>query len=174
MDPERRVVNILFADIVGSTALGETLDAVEALFLVGTAQAALADTVKQYGGHVVKLLGDGLTALFGAPVAREDDAERAVLAALEMHRALQRTNETRPPSSPALQLRVGVTSGDVVVGTMVGAYDVSGDAANTAARLQSAAEVGGVLVGEETRQRAERRIRKRRHQGTHRRSGGLA
>jgi hypothetical protein len=76
-DQERRLVTILFSDLVGSTALGETLDPEEALTLVSAAQEALAETVRHYGGHVAKLLGDGLMALFSAPQAHEDDAERA-------------------------------------------------------------------------------------------------
>lgn len=158
-DKERRLVTILFADLVGSTALGEMLDPEAVDAVVSVVQAALAKTVAQYGGHVVKYLGDGLMALFGAPTAHEDDAAHAILAGLQMHRALASVNETRPHGFPQLQMRIGISSGEVVAGATALGYDVIGDAANTAARLQSAADVGGVLVDTATMQLAQRHAR---------------
>lgn len=167
---ERRLVTVLFADLVGSTALGELLDPEEMQEVVGTVQTALAQAVTRYGGYVVKYLGDGLIALFGAPVAREEDAERAVLAGLAMQAACARTPLLPSWSIAAergrgigggapVKLRVGITTGEVIAGPMAAGYDVSGDAANTAARLQGAGEAGDVLVSEETMRLARRRLR---------------
>jgi class 3 adenylate cyclase/tetratricopeptide (TPR) repeat protein len=159
VEKERRLVTVLFSDLVGSTVLGEMLDAEEVDELVSAAQTALTGVVEQYGGHVAKYLGDGMMALFGAPVAREDDAERAVLAGLQMIQTLETVNDARPAELPALHMRIGITTGEVIGGDTLRGYDVTGDAANTAARLQSAADVGGVLVSAETMQLARRRIR---------------
>jgi class 3 adenylate cyclase/tetratricopeptide (TPR) repeat protein len=164
-DKERRLVTILFSDIVGSTTLGERLDPEEIDELVGQVHAIVEQSVARYGGHVVRHMGDGLLAIFGAPVAREDDAERAVLAALEMQQRLThfnaeaRTTVSGGATATAPQMRIGITSGEVVAGAIGGVYDVVGDAANTAARLQNEAPIGGVLVGEETMRLAQRRIR---------------
>lgn len=158
-DKERRVVTLLFADLVDSTGLGEVLDPEELEETIGRTHAILIETVRARGGHIIKLLGDGLLACFGAPIAREDDAERAVLAGLQMQRALKNADLHLPAGTPPLQLRVGITSGEVLAAMMDGVYDVVGDAANTAARLQTAADAGGVLVGAETMRLAERRIR---------------
>src|SRR5947209_6691397 len=157
-EKERRVVTLLFSDLVGSTELSERLDPEEVDEIVGSAQERLSSTVRRYGGHVVKLLGDGLLACFGAPVACEDDAERAVLAALDMQAATASLDVALPAGTPALQLRIGLTSGEVVAGAIGGVYDVTGDAANTAARLQGAAGSGQVLADEETMHMARRRI----------------
>lgn len=157
-EKERRLVTILFADLVGSTSLGEMLDPEDVHDLIAEAHAALAETVEHYEGHVAKYLGDGLMALFGAPIAHEDDAERAVLAGLQMQRRLSTLRERRDSTGRRLELRVGITSGEVIAGEMAGSYDVVGDAANTAARLQGASDVGGLLVGEETMRLAWRRI----------------
>lgn len=158
-ETERRLVTILFADLVGSTALGESLDPEQAEEVISAVHQAMAGAIEAYGGYVLKYLGDGMMALFGAPVAREDDAERAVVAALAMHAALQDAGDGIPGISPTLALRIGITSGEVIAGVLTGGYDVSGDAANTSARLQGAAEVGGVLVGEETMRLARRAVR---------------
>jgi adenylate cyclase len=156
---ERRLATILFADLVDSTRLAAALDPEDWHATLAAAHAALAETVTQYGGYVAQYLGDGLLALFGAPTAHEDDAARAVLAGLRMHQALAAVNDTRSPGLPALRVRVGLATGEVVTGTMGNAYGVRGDAANTAARVQGAAEPGGVLVDGATRALAQRRVR---------------
>jgi class 3 adenylate cyclase/tetratricopeptide (TPR) repeat protein len=157
-DKERRLVTVLFSDIVGSTTLGEQLDPEEVEELVGEVHTIVEESVARYGGHVVRHMGDGVIAIFGAPVAREDDAERAVLAGLEMQQELLSLNARTGRDQP-LQMRVGITSGEVVAGAIAGVYDVIGDAVNTASRLQSEAPAGGVLVGEETMRLAQRRVR---------------
>jgi class 3 adenylate cyclase len=144
---------------VGSTSLGESLDPEDLYDLESQIQGRVEESVRRYGGHVAKRLGDGVMALFGAPTAYEDDAERAVLAGLDVQHALDALNAKKRDDLPPLQMRVGITSGVVVAGDLAGTYDVIGDAANVAARLQGAAEVGGVLVGEETMRLARRRVR---------------
>ena len=146
---ERKLVTVLFCDLVGSTALGELLD-VEAL---GSVQAAYFDrmraVVEQFGGTVEKFAGDAVVAVFGVPTQHEDDAERAVRCALAQREALVGLTDTlRPRFGVELELRVGVATGDAVVG----ASDAlaTGDVMNTAARLEQAAEPGQVLVGRDT------------------------
>ncbi|HEX2771525.1 MAG TPA: adenylate/guanylate cyclase domain-containing protein, partial [Micromonosporaceae bacterium] len=110
--------------------------------------AALAGAVKTFGGHVDKLTGDGIMAVFGAPVAHEDDAERAVRAALSMQRAVRRVLDDERGGGAPLGLRVGINTGDVVAGVQAAIeYTVVGDAVNTAARLADAAAVGAVYTG---------------------------
>jgi len=153
---ERKVVTAVFADLVGSTALSERLDPEELKLIVSEAVARIVHVVEEFGGTVKDLAGDGVLALFGAPVAHEDDEERALRASL---RLLEELTEYADEVETAWGLsgfgvRVGVSSGPVVLGD-VGAgarieYAAFGDAVNTAARLQAAAEPGTVLVSEET------------------------
>ena len=153
---ERRVVTALFADIVGSTALGELLDPEELKLIVGDAVIRMIAAVESFGGTVKDLAGDGLLALFGAPVAHEDDAERAVRSGLKIvdEIAAYAREVERAWQIPGFGVRVGVNTGPVVVGAMGGGkkveYSALGDAVNTAARLQSQAEPGTVLLGYET------------------------
>jgi class 3 adenylate cyclase/tetratricopeptide (TPR) repeat protein len=141
---ERRIVTVLFADLVGFTALAERMDPEQVKRLVDGAFGRLVDDVVSFGGSVDKLLGDGIVALFGAPVAHEDDAERAVRAALRMHRTLDGLEVP-------LRMRIGINTGEVLVGTVASTdYTAMGDVVNLASRLQAAAEPGGVLVGEST------------------------
>jgi class 3 adenylate cyclase/tetratricopeptide (TPR) repeat protein len=156
-EDERRLVTMLFADLVGSTALGESLDPDALYELTQRVHRRLDGIVQRYEGHIARHLGDGLLVLFGAPVAHENDAERAVLAALAMQDEITRLNAAGHDAP--LGMRIGITSGEVVAGHFTGIYDVIGDAPNVAARLQGAAGVGGVLVGEETMRLARRRIR---------------
>ena len=147
---ERRIVTVLFGDVVGFTTLAEHLDPEQLKRLVDNAFERLVDDVVAFGGRVDKLLGDGILALFGAPVAHEDDAERAVRAALRMQRSLgefvARSNLDLP-----LRMRIGINTGEVLVGTLAGTdYTAMGDVVNTASRLQEEAPPGGVLVGEAT------------------------
>ena len=153
---ERRVVTALFADIVGSTALGEQLDPEDLKLIVADAIARMIGAVEAFGGTVKDLAGDGLLALFGAPVAHEDDPERAIHAALRIVDDLAHFSEDveRGWGVNGFGVRVGVDTGLVVVGA-IGAgnrveYSALGDAVNTAARLQAEAPAGAVFVSEET------------------------
>ena len=157
MREERRVVTALFADLVGSTALGERLDPEELKLVVGEAVAAMVTVVESFDGMVKDLAGDGVLALFGAPVAHEDDQERAVRAALRIVEDIEAfaVEVERAWGIGGVDVRVGVNSGPVVTGA-IGAgdrveYSALGDAVNVAARLQSHASPGSVLVGEPTR-----------------------
>jgi class 3 adenylate cyclase/tetratricopeptide (TPR) repeat protein len=156
---ERRMATILFADFVGSTALGERFDAEDVHDQITYAQSALDGIVERYGGYVAKHLGDGIMAIFGAPVAHEDDPDRAVLAGLDMLGALTDIRRRHFAGVPALQLRIGISSGEVIAGPVAGTYDVLGDAANTASRLEGAAHDNCVLVDAPTMRLAQRSIR---------------
>ncbi|UDY34635.1 adenylate/guanylate cyclase domain-containing protein [Dermatobacter hominis] len=146
---ERRVVTVLFADLVGFTALSEHLDPEQVKRLVDHAFERLVRDVTAFGGRVDKIVGDAIVALFGAPVAHEDDAERAVRAALRMQETLA-TYATE--SGAGIRMRIGVNTGEVLVGALRagGDYTAMGDVVNTASRLQTLAEPGEVLVGEAT------------------------
>ena len=143
---ERRTVTALFADVVGSTELAEDLDPEDAREMLGGAIRRIIAAVDEYEGTVKDLAGDGVLALFGAPTAHEDDAERAVLCGL-------RIVETAGCDG-TLGVRVGIESGLAVVGAVGGGshveYGAVGDAVNTSSRLQSQAEPGTVLVGAAT------------------------
>ena len=161
MREERRVVTALFADIVGSTPLGERLDPEDLRLIVADAIGRMIAAVEMFGGTVKDLAGDGVLALFGAPVAHEDDAERAILAGLRIVDDIAQfaAEVDRGWGIGGFGVRVGVDTGLVVVGAIgAGArveYGALGDAVNTAARLQSQAMPGAVLVGEETYRLAE-------------------
>lgn len=147
---ERRVVTALFADIVGFTGLAERRDPEQVKRLIDRAFERLAKDIVNHGGMVDKVLGDGIIALFGAPVAHEDDAERAVRAALSMQQTM---DELSSELDPPLALRIGVNTGEVLVGTNPagGDYTAMGDVMNSADRLQGLAQPGQTLVGEATR-----------------------
>jgi class 3 adenylate cyclase len=149
---ERRVVTILFSDLVGFTARAEALDPEDVRAILERYHAAAKEEIERFGGTVEKFVGDAVMAVFGAPVAYGDDAERAVRAALAVLEALKRLNAADPLLD--LQARLAVNTGEAVVdlGARPGHGEamVAGDVVNTAARLQSAAPVGGVLVGRET------------------------
>jgi ABC-type oligopeptide transport system substrate-binding subunit/class 3 adenylate cyclase len=158
---ERKVVTALFADVVGSTALGERLDPEDVKLVVGEAVARIVGEIEGLGGHVKDLAGDGVLAFFGAPTAREDDAERAVLAALRIVAEMDEYGRDvrRGWGVEGFGVRVGAATGSVVLGE-VGAgsrveYAAFGDTVNVAARLQSAAEPGAVLVDESTQRAVE-------------------
>lgn len=148
---ERRPLTVLFADIAGSTAIAEQLDPEDWTALVGSAFARLNAVASRYGGTVARLMGDGVLVFFGAPVAHEDDPERAVRCGLDMVREVPMVAAAGTPGGEIrLQIRVGINTGPVVVG-MVGTavaqeYTAMGDAVNVAARMQAAAPPGGVLI----------------------------
>jgi class 3 adenylate cyclase/tetratricopeptide (TPR) repeat protein len=146
---ERRVVTVLFGDLVGFTSLSETRDPEQVKNLVDRCFEALAADITSFGGRVDKIVGDAVVALFGAPVAHEDDAERAVRAALQMQRTLAGTAETL---GVRVRMRIGVNTGEVLVGALRagGDYTAMGDVVNTASRLQAAAAPGQIMVGPET------------------------
>ena len=139
---ERRLVTVLFADLVGFTALSEGRDPEAVRELLSTYFELATDVIKRYGGSVEKFIGDAVMALWGAPVAHEDDAERAVRAGLDLVDAVRALG-------PGIQARCGVLTGEAAV--TLGATSqgmVAGDLVNTASRLQSVAPAGAVLVGE--------------------------
>ncbi|MEO6987088.1 MAG: adenylate/guanylate cyclase domain-containing protein [Aquihabitans sp.] len=149
VDDERRVVTVLFGDLVGFTALSERLDPEQVKNLVDRCFDRLAEEVTMFGGRVDKIVGDAIVALFGAPVAHEDDAERAVRAGLRMQQVLDAEVANLGQS---LEIRVGVNTGEVLVGAMraAGSITAMGDVVNTASRLQTAAAPGQVFVGPST------------------------
>ena len=139
---ERRHVTVMFCDLVGSTSISAGLDAEDWRDLVGAYLDAASAAVTEMGGHVAKKLGDGLMALFGYPVAQENDAERAARAALSIQLALAEVNRKNAGSGkPALNARIGIETGPVVVDA---AGEIYGDAPNIAARVQALAEPGTV------------------------------
>src|SRR6188472_2420486 len=146
---ERRQVTVLFADLSGYTAVAERMDPEDVKSLVDRTLVRLGEEVERYGGTVDKYIGDNVMALFGAPVAHEDDAERAVRAGLGMQGAMAEVNEALPVGVH-FDLRVGVNTGEVLAGSVGRDYTVIGDTVNVAARLQSAARPGSVTVGERT------------------------
>src|SRR5271157_3198353 len=141
---ERRPITVMFCDLVGSTSLAAKLDAEDWRNLVNAYLDEASAAVTGLGGHVLKRLGDGLMALFGYPQAQENDAERAVRAALAIQRALAELNPRNAGrGAPQLIARIGLESGQVVVDAT---GEVFGDAPNVAARVQGAAEPGSILV----------------------------
>ncbi|MEV4635799.1 adenylate/guanylate cyclase domain-containing protein [Actinoplanes sp. NPDC049548] len=148
---ERRIVTVLFGDLSDFTSWSEDLDPERVGAVTDRVLAALAGAVKTFGGHVDKLTGDGIMAVFGAPVTHEDDAERAVRAALSMQRAVRRVLDDERGGGAPLGLRVGLNTGEVVAGIQAAIeYTVIGDTVNTAARLADAAAVGAVYAGSRT------------------------
>jgi class 3 adenylate cyclase/tetratricopeptide (TPR) repeat protein len=149
---ERKVATMVFADLVGFTSLNESSDPELVQALVTRAFDRLSAEVARYEGAVEKFAGDAMLAVFGVPAAHEDDAERAVRAALEMQSAMgELAAELRGEGRPELALRIGIETGEVLVdiGRASGERDriVTGDAVNTAARLQQVAPPGAIVVG---------------------------
>jgi class 3 adenylate cyclase/tetratricopeptide (TPR) repeat protein len=151
---ERKVVSILFADLVGSTSLAEQLDPEDVRAMLSPYYAQLRSELERHGGTVEKFIGDAVMAVFGAPVSHEDDPERAVRAGLAIRDAI--VDEGR------LQVRVAVTTGEALVSLDAAPAEgegmVAGDVVNTAARLQNAAPVNGVLVDDTTHRATLQRI----------------
>ncbi len=155
---ERRIATVLFADLVGFTTFSETADPEHVKNLVDRCFERLVADVTAFGGQVDKIIGDAIVALFGAPVAHEDDAERAVRAALQMQRTLAALRQDLRVSA---EMRVGVNTGEVLVGAMraAGEYTAMGDVVNIASRLQAAARPGQVIVGPLTHEATRRVVR---------------
>ncbi len=155
---ERRIVTVLFADLVGYTALSETRDPEQVKNLVDECFERLVVDINTFGGRVDKIIGDAIVALFGAPTAHEDDAERAVRAALRMQETLEQTSAELGVD---IRMRVGVNTGEVLVGALRagGDYTAMGDVVNTASRLQTNAQPGDVLVGPATYAATRRTVR---------------
>ena len=151
---ERRLVSVVFADVVGSTSLADRMDPEDWSGVMRRVIALMAVAVERNGGSVVRVMGDGILALFGAPAAHEDDAVRAVRAGLEMVAAVAEAGPSlQREIGEELQVRVGVNTGVAIVeGLVTGAAprDAMGDAVNVAARMQAAARPGSVLVTGET------------------------
>ena len=145
---ERRLVTVLFADVTGSTALGESVDPETLRSLLARYFAIGRDVVESHGGTIEKFIGDAVMAVFGLPVAHGDDADRALDAALELRDRVR----DDPALGERLPIRLGVNSGEVVASRDAGAGDflMTGDAVNVAARLQQAAEPWAIVVGERT------------------------
>src|ERR1700693_6405937 len=150
---ERKVVTVLFADLVGFTARAEQLDPEDVRSVLAPYYARLRTELERFGGTVEKFIGDAVMALFGAPVAHEDDPERAVRAGL----AIREYAETE-----GIKLRIGITTGEALVRLSAkpeqGETMATGDVVNTAARVQAAAPVNGVLTDETTYRATRGRI----------------
>src|SRR5205823_8035176 len=149
---ERKVITVLFADLVGFTSRAEKLDPEDVRAMLSPYYARLRHELERHGGTVEKFIGDAVVALFGAPVAHEDDPERAVRAALAIREAVAELNEADPGLE--LEVRTAVNTGEALIALgarpELGEGMASGDVMNTAARLQTAAPVNGILVGETT------------------------
>ncbi len=151
VETERRHVTVLFGDLSDFTSWSEDLDPERVSVVTDRVLATLSDVAAEFGGHVDKLTGDGLMAVFGAPVAHEDDAERAVRAAARMQTAVRRVVEEESGGGRRLGLRVGLNTGEVLAGVQAHlSYTVIGDTVNTASRLSDAAGIGAVYAGRDT------------------------
>ena len=156
---ERRWATVLFADMSGFTGASEKMDPEDVRDFADRCTQKLGSIIEKYGGQVEKVVGDEIMAVFGAPVAHEDDPERAVRSGLELHDCVR----TFAEEFGGLRLRVGINTGEVMFAPVGPAsarrFTVMGDVVNTAARLETAAPIGGVLVGEETYRSSRQSIR---------------
>lgn len=148
---ERRQVTGMFSDLVGSTALSARMDPEDLREIISAYQKCVADIVQRFGGFIAKYMGDGVLVYFGYPLAHEDDAERAVRAGLELVAGVGALKIRAP-----LQTRIGIATGLVVVGDLIGSgasqeHAIIGETPNLAARLQGVAEPNGVVIAESTR-----------------------
>jgi class 3 adenylate cyclase len=148
---ERRQVTVMFSDLVGSTALSARMDPEDLREVISAYQKCVSETVRHFGGFVAKYMGDGVLVYFGYPQAHEDDAERAVRSGLELVAAVSDVKTHAP-----LQTRVGIATGLVVVGDLIGSgasqeQAIIGETPNLAARLQGVADANSVVIAESTR-----------------------
>ncbi len=151
-EAERRQVTVLFSDLVGSTALANTVDPEEVSALIRRYQDACAGAIARFDGFIAKFLGDGVLAYFGYPQAQEDAAERAVYASLAL---IESVSQLERPDGQRIETRVGIATGIVVVGDIIGSgvareHSIVGETPNLAARLQTLAEPNSVLVSQST------------------------
>src|SRR3984893_4364732 len=149
---ERRQVTVMFSDLVGSTALSARMDPEDLREVISAYQQCVAETVRRFGGFLAKYMGDGVLVYFGYPQAHEDDADRAIRAALELIAAVTALN-----APVALRTRVGIATGLVVVGDLLGSGEtqergIVGETPNLAARLQGFAKPNKVVMADETRE----------------------
>jgi class 3 adenylate cyclase len=152
-EAERRHLTVMFVDLVGSTALSATLDPEDMREVIRAYQNGVAGEITRLQGHIAKFMGDGVLAYFGCPRAHEDEAERAIRAGLAVTQAM---SCLRTPAAKPLQTRIGIATGLVVVGDLIGTgasqeEAVVGDTPNLAARLQAVAEPNAVVVADGTR-----------------------
>ncbi len=163
---ERKQVTVLFADLTGFTSLTERLDPEETRQIMGRIFESAAEIVSRFEGRIEKFVGDAIMAIFGVPQAHEDDPQRAVRAALELHAMVARLSpEIQSRTGMAIALHSGVNTGVVITGELQfdhGTAGPLGDTINTAARLMHAAPSGQIWVGPETRRLIERTLRARR------------
>src|SRR5215813_4153345 len=150
---ERRQVTVMFCDLIGSTALSTRMDPEDLREVISTYQNSVAATVGRFGGFVARYIGDGVLAYFGYPHAHEHDAERAVRAGLEL---VEEVPKLKTAAGVPMQVRVGIATGLVVVGDLIGGgsvqeHEVVGETPNLAARLQALAEPGTVVISSSTR-----------------------
>ncbi len=161
LEGERKTVTALFADIKGSTELEQDLDPEEARAIVDPALKLMIDAVHRYDGYVVQSTGDGIFALFGAPIAHEDHPQRALYAALRMQEELRRYSDKLLADGRApLEIRVGVNTGEVVVRSISTSgghveYTPIGHTTNLASRMQTVAPTGSIAITEDTRRLVE-------------------
>ncbi|MBV8361465.1 MAG: AAA family ATPase, partial [Deltaproteobacteria bacterium] len=161
VEGERKTVTALFADIKGSVELMQELDPEEARAIIDPALGLMIEAVRHYGGYVVQSTGDGIFALFGAPIAHEDHPQRALYAAVRMQDELRRYGgQLQQEGRAPIEIRVGVNSGEVVVrsirtGPAQAEYTPIGHTTNLAARLQAVAHTGSIVVSEHTRKLTE-------------------
>ena len=162
---ERKVVTVVFTDLVGSTAMAESSDPEDVRAILRTYHDRTREQFEAFGGSVEKFIGDAVVAVFGAPASHEDDPERAVRAALAVREAIDRLNEEAPGRD--LHIRIGVNTGEALVSldaaSRKGEAMVAGDVINTAARIQTGASPDRILVGELTRRATDREIVYRDH-----------
>ena len=151
LSEERKLITVLFADVVGSTAMAESLGSETTRLMMDRCLQRASKAVEEFGGTISQLLGDGLLAYFGVPQAHEDDPERAAMAAMQIHKYVDGYAQDL---GQKIEMRVGINTGRVVLGEMGGdihsEYLASGSPVNLAARLQSAANPGKTLLGETT------------------------
>ena len=161
LDGERKLVTALFIDIIGSTVLEQDLDPEEARAIIDPALKLMIEAVRRYDGYVVQSTGDGIFALFGAPLAHEDHPQRSLYTALRLHEDMRRySDRLRADGRPPIQVRVGVNTGEVVVrsirtGETQTEYTPIGHTVNLASRLQALASPGSTIISDSTRKLVE-------------------